>query len=102
MLKAKNILIATGGAPSKLSIEGSEHAVTSDEALALDKLPEKSVLIVGSGCVDHRPADVIAAVRQRQRDSSKKRSEATVVRALMRQNMMDMLVLLLGTLHFPG
>lgn len=49
LLKAKNILIATGGAPTKLDIEGGEHAITSDEALALDNLPDKSVLIVGSG-----------------------------------------------------
>jgi pyruvate/2-oxoglutarate dehydrogenase complex dihydrolipoamide dehydrogenase (E3) component len=49
LLKAKNILIATGGAPSKLDIEGAEHAITSDEALALENLPDKSVLIVGSG-----------------------------------------------------
>jgi glutathione reductase (NADPH) len=49
LLKAKNILIATGGAASKLPIEGAEHAITSDEALALDNLPDSSVLIVGSG-----------------------------------------------------
>lgn len=51
LLKAKNILIATGGAPSKLDIEGAEHAITSDEALALENLPDKSVLIVGSGYI---------------------------------------------------
>jgi glutathione reductase (NADPH) len=49
VLKAKNILVATGGAPSKLNIEGAEHCITSDEALSLDNLPDKSVLIVGSG-----------------------------------------------------
>lgn len=49
LLKTKNILIATGGAPSKLSIEGAEHCITSDEALALDNLPDKNVLILGSG-----------------------------------------------------
>lgn len=49
LLKAKNILIATGGAPSKLDIEGAEYTITSDEALALDNLPDKNVLIVGSG-----------------------------------------------------
>jgi hypothetical protein len=52
LLKAKNILIATGGAPTRLPIEGAELAVTSDEALSLDNLPDKSVLIVGSGCVE--------------------------------------------------
>jgi pyruvate/2-oxoglutarate dehydrogenase complex dihydrolipoamide dehydrogenase (E3) component len=33
----------------QLPIEGAEHAITSDEALHLETLPEKSVLIVGSG-----------------------------------------------------
>lgn len=51
LLKAKNILIATGGAPTRLPIEGAELAVTSDEALSLDNLPDKSVLIVGSGYI---------------------------------------------------
>lgn len=49
LLKAKNILVATGGYATKLPIEGAEHAITSDEALSLDSLPDKSILIVGSG-----------------------------------------------------
>lgn len=48
-LRAKNILVATGGYATKLPIEGSEHCITSDEALALENLPGRSVLIVGSG-----------------------------------------------------
>lgn len=48
-LRAKNILIATGSYATRLPIEGAEHCITSDEALALDKLPDKSVLILGSG-----------------------------------------------------
>lgn len=50
-LKAKNILVATGGYATKLDIPGADHAITSDEALALDNLPGKSVLIVGSGYI---------------------------------------------------
>lgn len=38
-----------GGYATRLDIPGAEHAVTSDEALALDTLPGSSVLIVGSG-----------------------------------------------------
>lgn len=53
-LRAKNILIATGSYATRLPIEGSEHCITSDEALALDNLPDKSVLIIGSGCVLYR------------------------------------------------
>lgn len=33
----------------QLPIEGAEHAISSDEALHLEALPDKSVLIVGSG-----------------------------------------------------
>eukprot|EP00775_Hariotina_reticulata_P005372 gene5372-5607_t len=51
LLKGKNILVATGGYATKLPIPGAEHAITSDEALALDALPDKSILIVGSGYI---------------------------------------------------
>ncbi|WIA38411.1 hypothetical protein OEZ86_001737 [Tetradesmus obliquus] len=51
VLRAKNILIATGGYATKLPIEGAEHAISSDEALHLEALPDKSVLIVGSGYI---------------------------------------------------
>jgi glutathione reductase (NADPH) len=47
---AQNILIATGGWPSKPAIPGSEHAVTSNEAFELPALP-KRILIVGGGYV---------------------------------------------------
>src|SRR6267143_2091237 len=47
---AQNILIATGGAPSKPAIPGIEHAITSNEAFELPALP-KRVLMVGCGYV---------------------------------------------------
>jgi glutathione reductase (NADPH) len=47
---AQNILIATGGAPSKPSMPGIEHAITSNEAFELSALPRR-VLIVGGGYV---------------------------------------------------
>src|SRR5258708_9342417 len=47
---AQNILVATGGAPSKPSMPGIEHAITSNEAFELPALP-KRVLIVGGGYV---------------------------------------------------
>ena len=46
----QNILIATGGWPSKPAIPGIEHAITSNEAFELPALP-KRVLIVGGGHV---------------------------------------------------
>jgi glutathione reductase (NADPH) len=47
---AQNILVATGGGPSKPSIPGIEHAITSNEAFELPALPRR-VLIVGGGYV---------------------------------------------------
>jgi glutathione reductase (NADPH) len=47
---AENILVATGGWPTKPAIPGIEHAITSNEAFELPELP-KRVLIVGGGYV---------------------------------------------------
>ena len=47
---AQNILIATGGGPSKPSIPGIEHAITSNEAFELPALP-KRILMVGGGYI---------------------------------------------------
>ncbi len=49
-LTAANILLATGGWPSKPDVPGVEHAVTSNEALDLPKLP-KRIAIVGGGYI---------------------------------------------------
>ena len=47
---AKTILIATGGWPFMPQIPGIEHAITSNEAFHLERLP-KSILIVGGGYI---------------------------------------------------
>jgi len=47
---AKNILIAVGGKPHKLSIPGAEHCITSDEALELEECPKK-VVVLGGGYI---------------------------------------------------
>jgi glutathione reductase (NADPH) len=50
-VRAKNILIATGGWPSVgKDIEGHEHVITSNEALHLPELP-KRILIQGGGYI---------------------------------------------------
>ncbi|MDY7537389.1 glutathione-disulfide reductase [Undibacterium sp. RTI2.1] len=49
-IRAKYILIATGGRPYRPSIPGIEYAITSDEAFELAELPKK-VLIVGGGYI---------------------------------------------------
>ena len=47
---AKHVLIATGGSPELPSIPGVEHAITSNEALALERLPAR-IVIVGGGYI---------------------------------------------------
>ena len=47
---AENILIATGSWPHLPDVPGIEHAITSNEALDLEKLP-KSIVIVGGGYI---------------------------------------------------
>ena len=37
----KNILVAVGGKPIRVPIEGAEHCIVSDQILHLDKQPKK-------------------------------------------------------------
>jgi len=55
---AKHILIAVGGRPVKLAIEGAEHAITSNDIFHLEQLP-KSILIVGGGYIASEFAGVM-------------------------------------------
>ncbi|KAL4515526.1 hypothetical protein Ndes2437B_g06962 [Nannochloris sp. 'desiccata'] len=48
-LRAKNILIATGGHAVKINIPGAEHAITSDHALVIDSLAAKQPLVIVGG-----------------------------------------------------
>ena len=47
---AKNILVAVGGWPSTPDVPGIEHVISSNEALALEELPD-SISIVGAGYI---------------------------------------------------
>ena len=47
---AKHILLATGGWPTLPQIEGREHAITSNEAFHLERLPRRAV-VVGGGYI---------------------------------------------------
>jgi len=47
---AETILVATGGWPAKPPIAGAEHAITSNEAFHLERLPRR-VLISGGGYI---------------------------------------------------
>ena len=48
--RAERILVATGGRPIVPDLPGAEHAITSDAAFFLEKLP-KRVLVVGGGYI---------------------------------------------------
>ncbi|GFR42233.1 hypothetical protein Agub_g3127 [Astrephomene gubernaculifera] len=50
-LRAKHILIATGGVATKIPIPGAEHAIISDEALALPSLPPGPIVVLGAGYI---------------------------------------------------
>ncbi len=50
-LRAKNILIATGGHAVKIDIPGAEHAITSDEALVLENIVKEDIVVVGGGYI---------------------------------------------------
>jgi glutathione reductase (NADPH) len=47
---AKHILVATGGWPYKPPLPGFEHAITSNEAFHLERLPKRAV-VVGGGYI---------------------------------------------------
>lgn len=58
-VKAKKIVLACGQKPMELKIPGIEHAVTSDDFLELEKLPE-SMLFIGAGYIGMEFAHVAA------------------------------------------
>jgi glutathione reductase (NADPH) len=69
-LRARNILIATGGHPVKPHIPGAELAITSNEAFELKELPRR-ILIVGGGyialefaCLFHRLGSEVTLVHR--------------------------------------
>jgi glutathione reductase (NADPH) len=49
-ITADKILIATGGRPVLPAIDGIEHAISSDQAFHLEKLPER-IVVVGGGYI---------------------------------------------------
>ena len=58
---AERILIATGGHPFRPNIPGIEHAITSDDAFSLDRLPER-VVVTGGGYIAVEFAGVFNAL----------------------------------------
>ena len=58
---AETILIAVGGRPWMPEIKGAEHAIMSDDAFLLEKLPE-SILIIGGGYIASEFAGIYAGL----------------------------------------
>jgi glutathione reductase (NADPH) len=56
-ISAEKILIATGARPVMPSIEGIEHAISSNEVFHLDKLP-KRIVIAGGGYIANEFAGI--------------------------------------------
>lgn len=60
-LRAKYILVATGGHPSRMEIPGEELAITSNEAFHLEELPRR-IVIQGGGYIALEFACLFAAL----------------------------------------
>ncbi|MDE2005521.1 MAG: glutathione-disulfide reductase [Rhodospirillales bacterium] len=60
-VRAKHIVIATGGHPSRLAIPGAELGIVSDDAFYLPHMP-KRVAILGSGYIAVEFAGIFAAL----------------------------------------
>jgi glutathione reductase (NADPH) len=58
---ARTVLVATGGHPVVPAVPGAEHAITSNEAFHLPRLPE-SILIVGGGYIAVEFAGIFAGL----------------------------------------
>ena len=60
-LFAKKVIIATGGIPKDLSIEGKEYYINSDQIMQLKKIPKK-LSIIGSGYIAIEFAFIFASL----------------------------------------
>ena len=58
---ADNILVATGGWPTLPPVPGIEHAITSNEALELPRLPEH-IAVIGGGYIAVEFAGIFASM----------------------------------------
>lgn len=63
-LRAKHILIATGGRPRALSVPGGDLAITSNEVFQMKALPEH-ITIVGGGYIGVEFAHIMAGLGAR-------------------------------------
>lgn len=63
-VRARHILVATGGRPVVPAVPGAEHVITSNEAFFLDDLPGR-VVIVGGGYIAVEFAGIFAGLGAR-------------------------------------
>jgi glutathione reductase (NADPH) len=56
-ITARTLLIATGARPQRLAVPGIEHAITSNEAFHLERLPAR-ILIAGGGYIANEFAGI--------------------------------------------
>ena len=61
LITAETILIAVGGYPWAPDLKGAEHAIVSDDAFTLDKLPERA-LVIGGGYIACEFAGIYAGL----------------------------------------
>lgn len=64
LVTAENILIATGGLPSRTNDEGQELGIVSDDVFFLEKQPER-ILVVGGGYIAVEFAGIFAGLGSR-------------------------------------
>ena len=60
-IRAKRILLAVGGVPSRLDVAGCEHALVSDDIFDLKALPS-SMVVVGGGYIAVELATILHAL----------------------------------------
>lgn len=60
-ITAERIVIATGGHPTGIEIPGAEHAIISDDAFYLEKMP-RSIAIIGGGYIAVEFAGIFAGL----------------------------------------
>jgi glutathione reductase (NADPH) len=59
VLEAANVVVAAGSRPADLKMAGGEHAVTSEQFLELESLPER-ILFIGGGYISFELAHIAA------------------------------------------
>ena len=63
-VRAEHVAVAVGGAPRRPAIPGAEHAITSDDAFFLDRLPPR-LAIVGGGYIGVEMAGIFHGMGSR-------------------------------------